>query len=83
MSGYKCPDWAVSDLHLYNPLKGEIQGNYFCSDDEDIVLDTRLKSFFQEMSQKLIKRLTKCIEVGEDYDENTNKNFTILFDLFS
>ena len=68
------PDLAPSDFHLFGPLKEELRGRHFSSDQEvkDAVhqwLSSQPKSFFSEGINALVRRWTKCIERQGDYIE--------------
>jgi hypothetical protein len=60
------PDLALSDYHLFGPLKDTLRGCHFASDQElkEVVhawLVTQPKTVFSEGIQKLVSRWTKFI----------------------
>ena len=61
------PDLALSDYHLFGPLKEALRGRLFTSDQEvkeavGAWLIAQPKTFFSEGIRKLVQQRTKCIE---------------------
>jgi len=68
------PDFALSDYHLFSPLKCALRGRRFTSDEgvKEAVhewLAAQAKTFFSEGIQKLLERWNKCIAKHGDYIE--------------
>ena len=68
------PDLALSDFHLFGPLKEFFRGQHFSTDDKvkQAVLGRFScidKSFHAEAFQALVKRWDKCINVTGEYVE--------------
>jgi hypothetical protein len=68
------PDPALSDYHIFGPLKETLYGHRFGSHG-DIQQEVQMwlceqpKSFFLEGMKKLVERYQKCIIVQGDYVE--------------
>jgi hypothetical protein len=61
------PALALSDCHLFGPLKEALRDHQFTSDQEvkEVVhawLTAQPKTFFSEGIRKLVQQWTKCIE---------------------
>jgi len=67
-------DLALSDFHLFGPLKEFLGGQHFSTDDEvkQAVLgwfSHTDKSFYANSFQALVKHWDKCINVAGEYIE--------------
>ena len=68
------PDLVPSDYHHFTPLKHELRGRKFSSDEavQKAVhewLCDQPKTFFLDGIHKLVDRWNKCIKMGGDYEE--------------
>jgi histone-lysine N-methyltransferase SETMAR len=68
------PDLALSDFHVFGPLKDALSGTLFRDDDEvrsavHEWLCTHPKDFFSRGIYALVKRWRKCTELGGYYVE--------------
>jgi histone-lysine N-methyltransferase SETMAR len=68
------PDLALSDYHVFGPLKEALGGKKFSTDDQikEVVhrwLYSQSEEFFSRGIQALVKRWHTCIECGGDYVE--------------
>jgi histone-lysine N-methyltransferase SETMAR len=68
------PDLALSDFHLFGPLKDALRGARF-EDDESVILAVRTwlreqeSSWYREGMHALASRLCKAVDLDGDYVE--------------
>jgi histone-lysine N-methyltransferase SETMAR len=69
------PDLALSDFHLFGPLKGALRGRFWCNDDiknvEHKWLHVQPKTFYYDDIKKLVGHWGKCVKKQGDYVEKT------------
>jgi hypothetical protein len=72
------------DVHLFGPLKNQLGGKRFADDEE---VETEVRKWLRQPSkdfyfEALLKRLGKCIDVGEGYVEKQKYFFHIRISIF-